>query len=162
MPLDLMMSSIAAERLSSPAKRSLSVATGDLQRPSIELGLDLIEPLEPQYADANPDEELVRGFGWRYALFPPTGPTKELLDEIVAAAITETANQWQAIREAVATGDAGGVRAAAQGTTQQHALAHPVPAGGGEVGLQGGDHVGLDRLHGGLQAERRRPLSDRL
>ena len=34
-------------------------------------------------ADANPDSDLIRGFGWRYASFPSTGPTKQMLDEIV-------------------------------------------------------------------------------
>ena len=51
----------------------------DLQYDSVD---EVIKAVK-EYADANPDEELVRGFGWRYALFPPTGPTKELLDEIV-------------------------------------------------------------------------------
>ena len=37
-----------------------------------------------QQADANPDSDLIRGFGWRYASFPATGPTKQMLDEIVS------------------------------------------------------------------------------
>ncbi len=34
------------------------------------------------YADANPEAKVIRGFGWRYFLFPTTGPTKEVLDKI--------------------------------------------------------------------------------
>jgi HPt (histidine-containing phosphotransfer) domain-containing protein len=49
---------------------------------------------------------------WQEALAAVQGD-KKLLGELVAAAITDTTNQWQAIREAVATGDEGGLRAAA-------------------------------------------------
>lgn len=34
------------------------------------------------YAKTNPSGKLVRGFGWRYIAFPPTGPRKEDLDAI--------------------------------------------------------------------------------
>jgi len=34
------------------------------------------------WADANPDAKLIKGFGWRYTLFPTTGPTKEALDKL--------------------------------------------------------------------------------
>lgn len=30
---------------------------------------------------ANPDSKIIRGFGWRYNLFPSTGPTKDVLDK---------------------------------------------------------------------------------
>lgn len=34
------------------------------------------------WADAHPDAKLIKGFGWRYTLFPTTGPTKEALDKL--------------------------------------------------------------------------------
>lgn len=34
------------------------------------------------WADAHPDAKLIKGFGWRYPLFPTTGPTKEVLDKL--------------------------------------------------------------------------------
>jgi predicted amidohydrolase YtcJ len=34
------------------------------------------------YADANPNDKVIRGFGWRYTMFPITGPTKEVLDKL--------------------------------------------------------------------------------
>jgi len=34
------------------------------------------------WADAHPDAKLIQGFGWRYTLFPTTGPTKEVLDKV--------------------------------------------------------------------------------
>lgn len=34
------------------------------------------------WADAHPDAKLIKGFGWRYTLFPTTGPTKEVLDKL--------------------------------------------------------------------------------
>lgn len=34
------------------------------------------------WADAHPDAKLIQGFGWRYTLFPTTGPTKEALDKL--------------------------------------------------------------------------------
>jgi len=51
----------------------------DLQYDSLDEVLQAVK----EYADANPDEKLIRGFGWRYHLFPSTGPTREVLDEIV-------------------------------------------------------------------------------
>lgn len=36
------------------------------------------------YAERNPDKTAIRGMGWSNALFPPTGPRKEDLDEIVS------------------------------------------------------------------------------
>ena len=35
-----------------------------------------------QWADANPDAKVIRGFGWRYTLFPTSGPTKADLDKL--------------------------------------------------------------------------------
>jgi len=34
------------------------------------------------WADAHPDAKIIQGFGWRYFLFPATGPTKAQLDKI--------------------------------------------------------------------------------
>ncbi len=34
------------------------------------------------WADAHPDAKLIQGFGWRYTLFPTTGPTKAELDKL--------------------------------------------------------------------------------
>jgi len=34
------------------------------------------------WADANPNAKLIRGFGWRYTMFPTTGPTKDELDKL--------------------------------------------------------------------------------
>ena len=34
------------------------------------------------WADAHPDAQIIRGFGWRYYLFPTTGPTKADLDKL--------------------------------------------------------------------------------
>ncbi len=62
-----------------PVAGAMAAVGADLQYDSVD---EVIKAVK-EYADAHPDEELVRGFGWRYALFPPTGPTKELLDEIV-------------------------------------------------------------------------------
>ncbi len=50
----------------------------DLQFPELSQALDAIR----QYATANPTGAL-RGFGWRLDMFPPEGPTKDLLDAIV-------------------------------------------------------------------------------
>jgi predicted amidohydrolase YtcJ len=35
-----------------------------------------------KWADAHPDAKVIRGFGWRYPLFPTTGPTKAELDKM--------------------------------------------------------------------------------
>ena len=34
------------------------------------------------WADAHPDVKLIQGFGWRYTLFPTTGPSKAELDKL--------------------------------------------------------------------------------
>jgi predicted amidohydrolase YtcJ len=55
------------------------VAEGaDLQFDSLDQLLASVK----QWADAHPDAKVIRGFGWRYSLFPTTGPTKEPLDKL--------------------------------------------------------------------------------
>ena len=58
---------------------------GALVTPGVDLQYDSVDEVLKavrQYAVSNPDIDLIRGFGWRYALFPPTGPTRKMLDEI--------------------------------------------------------------------------------
>ena len=62
-----------------PITGALLTVGADLQYDPVEQVLDAVK----KYADANPDLKVVRGFGWRYTTFASTGPTKELLDEIV-------------------------------------------------------------------------------
>ena len=51
------------------------VAEGaDLQFDSLDQLLASVK----KWADAHPDAKVIRGFGWRYSLFPTTGPTKDL------------------------------------------------------------------------------------
>ncbi len=55
------------------------VAEGaDLQFDSLDQLLVSVK----KWADAHPDAKVIRGFGWRYSLFPTTGPTKEPLDKL--------------------------------------------------------------------------------
>ncbi len=55
------------------------VAEGaDLQFDSLDQLLASVK----KWADAHPDAKVIRGFGWRYSLFPTTGPTKEPLDKV--------------------------------------------------------------------------------
>ena len=55
------------------------VAEGaDLQFDSLDQLLASVKT----WADAHPDAKVIRGFGWRYSLFPTTGPTKEPLDKL--------------------------------------------------------------------------------
>ena len=55
------------------------VAEGaDLQFDSLDQLLASVK----KWADAHPDAKVIRGFGWRYSLFPTTGPTKEPLDKL--------------------------------------------------------------------------------
>jgi predicted amidohydrolase YtcJ len=63
-----------------PISGALATVGVDLQYDSIEEVLDTLK----KYADANPNLEIIRGFGWRYPLFPSTGPTKEQLDKIIS------------------------------------------------------------------------------
>ena len=50
----------------------------DLQFDSVEEVLASVK----KWAEAHPDEKVVRGYGWRYTLFPTTGPTKLDLDRL--------------------------------------------------------------------------------
>ncbi len=50
----------------------------DLQHETLE---DVLASLKT-WADAHPDAKIIRGFGWRYYLFPTTGPTKADLDKL--------------------------------------------------------------------------------
>lgn len=50
----------------------------DLQFDSLDQLLASVK----KWADAHPDAKVIRGFGWRYSLFPTTGPTKEPLDKL--------------------------------------------------------------------------------
>ena len=50
----------------------------DLQYDSMEEVLASIK----KWADAHPDAKVIRGYGWRYTLFPTTGPTKAELDKL--------------------------------------------------------------------------------
>ena len=52
----------------------------DLQYDSIEEVLASVK----KWADANPHAPVIRGYGWRYTLFPTTGPTKDALDKAVS------------------------------------------------------------------------------
>jgi predicted amidohydrolase YtcJ len=55
------------------------VAEGaDLQFDSLDQLLASVK----KWADAHPDAKVIRGFGWRYSLFPTTGPTKQPLDKL--------------------------------------------------------------------------------
>ena len=51
----------------------------DLQFPTLQEALDAITA----YVAANPTGPL-RGFGWRMDMFPPEGPNRQMLDEIVS------------------------------------------------------------------------------
>ncbi len=59
---------------------SLAMFAGgaDLQYDAVE---ELVASLK-KWADANPDSKVIRGYGWRYTLFPTTGPTKDVLDKV--------------------------------------------------------------------------------
>ncbi|MGB2628036.1 MAG: amidohydrolase [Candidatus Acidiferrum sp.] len=50
----------------------------DLQFDSLDQLLASVK----KWADAHPDAKVIRGFGWRYSLFPTTGPTKAPLDKL--------------------------------------------------------------------------------
>lgn len=50
----------------------------DLQYDNIN---DLLTNLK-KWADEHPDAKVIQGFGWRYFLFPTTGPTKAKLDSL--------------------------------------------------------------------------------
>jgi len=50
----------------------------DLQYDSLEEVLASVK----KWTDAHPDAKVIRGYGWRYTLFPTTGPTKDELDKL--------------------------------------------------------------------------------
>lgn len=50
----------------------------DLQYDSLE---EVVASIK-KWADAHPDAKVIRGYGWRYTLFPTTGPTKAGLDKL--------------------------------------------------------------------------------
>lgn len=50
----------------------------DLQTDSLE---EMLARLKV-WSDAHPNAKLVQGFGWRYNIFPPTGPDKATLDKL--------------------------------------------------------------------------------
>ncbi len=50
----------------------------DLQFDSLDQLLTSVK----KWADAHPDAKVIRGYGWRYALSPTTGPTKAPLDKM--------------------------------------------------------------------------------
>jgi predicted amidohydrolase YtcJ len=53
-------------------------AGADLQYESVEQVLASLK----KWADAHPDAKVIRGFGWRYPLFPGVGPNKTELDKL--------------------------------------------------------------------------------
>lgn len=53
-------------------------AGADLQTDSVDEALARTKA----WADAHPEARIIQGFGWRYTLFPTTGPTKEALDKL--------------------------------------------------------------------------------
>ena len=57
---------------------ALITAGADLQFDS----LDQVLGSAKKWADSNPHAKVIRGFGWRYMLFPITGPTKADLDKL--------------------------------------------------------------------------------
>ncbi|HJV18790.1 MAG TPA: amidohydrolase family protein [Sediminibacterium sp.] len=61
-----------------PALAILTVGA-DLQSDTID---EVLAKLK-SWADAHSNDKIVRGFGWRATLFPPTGPTKEMLDKVI-------------------------------------------------------------------------------
>lgn len=50
----------------------------DLQTNSLDQLLASVK----QWADAHPDAAVIRGFGWRYTMFPGAGPNKAVLDKV--------------------------------------------------------------------------------
>ncbi len=57
---------------------ALFAGGADLQFDSVN---DVLASVK-RWADANPDAPVIRGYGWRYTLFPTTGPTKADLDKL--------------------------------------------------------------------------------
>ena len=61
-----------------PVLGSVMTAGADLQFDSVEPILAALKAWD----QANPGARLIRGFGWRYNVFPSTGPDKALLDRL--------------------------------------------------------------------------------
>ncbi len=57
---------------------ALFAGGADLQSDSVDEVLGRLKT----WADAHPEAKVIQGFGWRYPLFPTTGPTKEALDKL--------------------------------------------------------------------------------
>lgn len=57
---------------------ALLAAGADLQLDTVEQALASAKA----WADAHPEAPVIRGFGWRYTLFPSTGPQKAALDRL--------------------------------------------------------------------------------
>lgn len=57
---------------------AILAAGADLQSDALE---DVLAKVK-DWAEAHPEAKLIRGFGWRYTLFPSTGPRKETLDRL--------------------------------------------------------------------------------
>jgi hypothetical protein len=57
---------------------ALLAGGADLQFDSLDQLLSSVK----KWADAHPDAKVIRGFGWRYSLFPTGGPSKEPLDKL--------------------------------------------------------------------------------
>ncbi len=57
---------------------AIFTAGADLQSDSV----DEVLARTKAWADAYPDAKVITGFGWRYTLFPTTGPTKAALDKL--------------------------------------------------------------------------------
>ena len=57
---------------------ALFAGGADLQYDSVDEVLASVK----KWADANPGAPVILGFGWRYTLFPTTGPTKANLDKL--------------------------------------------------------------------------------
>ena len=61
-----------------PVLGSVMTAGADLQFDSVESILAALKAWD----QANPGARLIRGFGWRYNVFPATGPDKAMLDRL--------------------------------------------------------------------------------
>ena len=59
---------------------TLAILTGGANLQSDSLA-DVLAAVK-SWGDAHPNAKLIRGFGWRYTLFPTTGPTKADLDKL--------------------------------------------------------------------------------
>jgi hypothetical protein len=58
--------------------RAMFAGGADLQYDTVGEVLAAVK----KWADAHPDAKVLRGYGWRYTLFPTTGPTKADLDKL--------------------------------------------------------------------------------